>query len=81
MKALLWILSIAAISASAQSREEKEIIEEGRRLYRTEMASWYGTNIFLQKFADKAGETGGYFSYLNDNRSICVFFSGGVIQA
>jgi len=58
-----------------QSKEEKEIINEGTKLFKTEMASWYGTDIFLEKFPDKRQNTGGYFSYIADNRSICVFFS------
>lgn len=39
------------------------------------MASWNGTDIFLEKFQDKLGKVGGYFSYSLNERSICVFFS------
>jgi len=39
------------------------------------MASWYGTDIFLARFGDKQQTAGGYFSYIVDNKSICVFFS------
>jgi hypothetical protein len=38
------------------------------------MASWYGTDIFLEKYKDKAN-VGGYFSYTIDEISKCIFFS------
>ncbi len=75
-KAVITILTVALGTFSyGQSKEEKEIINEGTKLFKTEMASWYGTDIFLEKFADKRQNTGGYFSYIADDRSICVFFS------
>lgn len=39
------------------------------------MASWFGTDIFLAKLSDKRQNTGGYFSYLVDDKAVCVFFS------
>lgn len=73
---LIIILTIAfGTSSYGQSKEEKEIIKEGTKLYKTEMASWYGTDIFLEKFTDRRQNTGGYFSYLVDNKAVCVFFS------
>jgi len=75
-KKVITILIVALGPFSyGQSKEEKEIINEGTKLYKTEMASWYGTDIFLEKFADKGPNTGGYFSYIANDRSICVFFS------
>ena len=60
----------------AQSNEEKKVVAEGKRLYRSEMASWYGTDVFLDKFKDKSSRAGGYFSYATDHQTtICVFFS------
>lgn len=73
----ILIISIATCSFG-QSKEENEIIKEGTKLYKTEMASWYGTDIFIEKFSDKQQNAGGYFSYINDNRSICLFFSKDV---
>lgn len=72
------ILTISlGTNSYGQSKEEKEIIKEGTKLYKTEMASWYGTDIFLEKFGDRRQNTGGYFSYLVDNKAVCVFFSKG----
>jgi hypothetical protein len=71
---LLLLLSMTKVLVG-QTNEEKEIVNEGRMLYQLEMASWYGTDIFLEKFKDKQKNTGGYFSYINQNRAVCVFFS------
>jgi len=77
-KILTVVLTITlGTSSFGQSKEEKEIIKEGTKLYKTEMASWFGTDIFLAKFGDKRQNTGGYFSYLVDDKAVCVFFSRG----
>lgn len=51
------------------------ILEEGKQLYQTEMASWYGTDIFLDRFKDQTKNIGGYFSYLDGRVAKCIFFS------
>lgn len=51
------------------------IEEEANILYRSEMASWYGTDIFVEKLADKKEMTGGYFSYTDQNKVVCIFYS------
>ncbi len=78
MKKVLIIIITITIGANSngQSKEQKRIIKEGTKLYKTEMASWYGTDIFLEKFGDKRQNTDGYFSYLTpNNNAVCVFFS------
>jgi hypothetical protein len=50
------------------------ITAEGKWLYRSEQASWKGSDIFLANFKD-VDQAGGYFSYIQKDRSICVFFS------
>jgi len=52
------------------------IVEEGKRLYKSEMASWYGTDIFLENYKDKAN-IGGYFSNTENGVAKCLFFSKG----
>jgi hypothetical protein len=64
-----------SISSLAQFKSEKDIVIEAKKLYRSEMASWNGTDIFLAKFQDKLEKIGGYFSYELNERSNCVFFS------
>ena len=50
------------------------IVEEGKRLYKSEMASWYGTDIFLENYKNKAN-IGGYFSNTENGVAKCLFFS------
>jgi hypothetical protein len=77
-KTVLTILTVAfGTLLYGQSKQEKEIITEGTKLYRSEMASWYGTDIFVEKFSDKKQNSGGYFSYIAGDKSICAFFSKG----
>jgi len=50
------------------------IIAEGKLLYRSEMASWYGTDLFLEAYKNR-DNIGGYFSYIDNNLPKCIFFS------
>lgn len=51
-----------------------KVLEEGKLLYRLEKASWYGTDIFLERFSHKRDIAGGYLSYLNENNQIVNIF-------
>lgn len=53
----------------------KKIEEEAMILYRSEMASWYGTDLFVEKYPQKRENTGGYFSYTHSDKTTCIFFS------
>lgn len=72
---LLSILS-ATISFAQKTPTElaQPIVEEGKRLYKSEMASWYGTDLFLEKHPDRSN-VGGYFSYIENDISKCIFFN------
>lgn len=62
-----------------QSKTDKitsKIIEEGKMLYKSEMASWYGTDIFIEKYKEK-DKIGGYLSYSENEISRCIFYSKG----
>jgi len=74
-KIITILTFLLGTNSFGQSKEEKEILREGKKLYRSEMASWYGTDIFLEKFSDQRENAGGYFSYAENDKSICVFFS------
>ena len=54
------------------------ITKEGKKLYMSEFASWYGSDIFLEVFKDDVNNIGGYFSYSDKSNHNCVFFSKGV---
>ncbi len=58
-----------------KNAEIDSIIAEGKALYYLEMASWYGSDIFLERFPDK--ERGGYLSYTEGDESTFVYFTKG----
>lgn len=78
-KVLIFILALATVPAFGKKnfeKQNKEILEEGIKLYKSEKASWHGTDIFMERYKDKE-KIGGYFSYVEDNTAKCVFFSRG----
>lgn len=52
----------------------KEIEEEGKYLYRLELAAWYGSDIFKENY-DGERAIGGYFTYIDSKTPKCLFFS------
>ncbi len=72
----LLCLTVATIPSFAKdlNKATQPIIEEGKRLYRSEMASWYGTDVFLSSYSQKEN-IGGYFSYAFKDSARCVFYS------
>lgn len=74
----LWVtlFVLLGISINAQNLQKVagEIKEEGIELYRSEMASWYGTDIFTVNYKDREN-IGGYFSYIDEKVPKCIFFS------
>jgi hypothetical protein len=72
---LLIILSCQiTFGQSKTERETSKIVEEGKMLYKSEMASWYGTDIFIEKYKERE-KIGGYLSYTVNDISRCIFFS------
>jgi hypothetical protein len=75
----LLLLLVAASRCPGQvdiGRLTDSIAKEGRRLYKSEMASWYGTDLFVERFKDRE-RIGGYFSYSDSDGNKCIFFSKG----
>ena len=71
---LLTLLSLSVFGQSNPTQEAQPIIAEGKLLYKCEMASWHGTDLFLEQY--KTTENiGGYFSYIENNIPKCIFFS------
>lgn len=75
---LLHILALIFISCFAQAQDleklAKEIEEEGKYLYRLELAAWYGSEIFKENY-DGEQLIGGYFTYIDSKTPKCLFFS------
>lgn len=74
-KSIISVLFASLFTTFAAAQSEKEVVAEARRLYKTEMASWHGTAMFMGKFPKKQGTSGGYFSYVDGKRTTCLFFS------
>ncbi|MDJ1471810.1 hypothetical protein QNI19_29790 [Cytophagaceae bacterium DM2B3-1] len=68
---------LLSTSLYAQEPDEQTIVAEGFRLYKSEMASWYGTDLFLEHFSGKKEQAEGYFSYTEAEENRCLFFSRG----
>ena len=76
MRNLIFIL-LFSVNLFAQKNFDKKIkpiVEEGKMLYKSEMASWYGTDLFLENFKERE-KIGGYFSYVEKDKANCIFFS------
>jgi hypothetical protein len=75
LHAITFLLFTLNASAQKDPNEmARPIVEEGKMLYRSEMASWNGTDLFLEKYTDK-GNIGGYFSYADGDSTRCIFYS------
>jgi hypothetical protein len=72
------LFSYCALGQNSQDETLHRILAEGRKLYISEMASWYGTDIFLEKYNDREN-VGGYFSYADGSGIKNIFFSKGLV--
>lgn len=73
-----FLLLMLPAAGSSQSKIEKQaqlIFEEGLKLYRSEMASWHGTDLFLKQQPQKRSLIRGYVSYVENSIASCVFYS------
>jgi hypothetical protein len=71
---LLTLLSLSLVGQNNPTDQAQPIVAEGKFLYKSEMASWYGTDLFLENFKNSEN-IGGYFSYSDNEFSKCIFFS------
>lgn len=75
---LLFLLgAIASFHSRAQelTQTAEAIVAEGKMLYRSEMASWHGTDVLEARFKHKMTQLSGYFSYADGKQTKCVFFN------
>lgn len=68
---------VMAWSQPNMTATANEITKEGRQLYQLELAAWYGTDFFLAGYSGDRNMVGGYFSYPDAGKTICVFFNKG----
>jgi len=81
MKCLPIIVVFFPYCAFAQKPDLAAIADsikaEGKMLYNSEMASWYGSDILSEKFKDKQNMAGGYVSYDTGKGINNVFYTKG----
>jgi hypothetical protein len=71
---ILTLLSLHVLGQNNPTAEAQPIVPEGKLLYKSEMASWYGTDLFVENYKDR-DNIGGYFSYSDNEFAKCIFFS------
>jgi hypothetical protein len=71
---ILTLLSLHVLGQNNPTAEAQPIVAEGKLLYKSEMASWYGTDLFVENYKDR-DNIGGYFSYSDNEFAKCIFFS------
>jgi hypothetical protein len=73
---LLLIILLHCFLLNAQKGgSAKAIADEGKRLYKCEMASGFGTSALQQRYPGKIQEIGGYFSYQEHNKMKCIIWN------
>ncbi len=83
MKAIIifLLLIFACSTLFAQEKDLNKIADsiynEGMRLYKSEWASWHGTDVFREKCTSLQNRSTGYLSYDNGSGLINIFFSEG----
>lgn len=70
---LLTLLAVTAFGQKSLTEKTEPVVTEGKLLYKSEMASWYGTDLFLEAYKQREN-IGGYFSYTENEIAKCVFF-------
>jgi hypothetical protein len=71
---ILTFLSLTVFGQKNPTEKAQPIVAEGKLLYKSEMASWYGTDLFLENYKQREN-IGGYFSYTENEIAKCIFFS------
>lgn len=71
---LLFLMSFGFVQSQDFDELSEPIVKEGKLLYKSEMASWIGTDLFMEKYPDKS-RAGGYLSYTENGKNINIFFS------
>ncbi|MGB6036424.1 MAG: hypothetical protein WBG42_09145 [Cryomorphaceae bacterium] len=70
----LTLLTTNTFGQNSLTNKTEPIVAEGKLLYKAEMASWYGTDLFVAKYSNRAN-IGGYFSYTENETAKCIFYS------
>ena len=74
---LLFLIVLVLNIFGQKNQLEQDVVDEGKKLYATEMASRYGPDVLLEKYPERMDSIGDYFSYIEKNVAKCVFISKG----
>jgi hypothetical protein len=66
---------LIAQANAMQTQATDEVIAEGRRLYRSEQATWYAGDLFAATLPEKSDDVGGYFSYEDSTGIKTIYYS------
>lgn len=67
-------ISLSAICQDNFQLVKDSILAEAEKLYKSETASWFGTDIFMKEYMEDQNRIKGYFSYSENSDQICVFY-------
>lgn len=56
-------------------RDSDTLVHQATILYKSEMASWYGSDITQKDYPEVFTNIGGYISYTDDGTTKCIFYS------
>ena len=70
-----YLILLSTLLYAQKNEVEQAIVDEGIKLYKSEMASWNGTDIFLEKYPERRSDIGGYFSYSDPEGEKCIFYT------
>lgn len=71
----LVLIAFHCQAIAQNSAVTDSIVAEGKLIYTSELASWYGSDILLEKYRDLSLKAGGYFSYCDSGNTHCVIYS------
>ncbi len=71
---ITFFLAFPAFSQEVPLQVRDSILKEADILYKSEQASWYGTDIFMQEYKGNKNNITGYFSYSMGDDQVCVFY-------
>lgn len=67
--------AIRLLKEKELEKKASEIRDEGLLLYRSEKASWIGTDIFMEKYPGDKSQMHAYFSYIEGPLTKFIFYS------
>ncbi|MFI5161746.1 MAG: hypothetical protein ACHQHN_10745 [Sphingobacteriales bacterium] len=79
-KLILLLIAFCSLNHAFSQKRQLDIIAdsistEGKALYKSEFASWYGSDIFSEKCKTRRAIAGGYISYDSGNGLVNIFFT------